>query len=180
MKALLIVDLQNDFCPGGALPAPEGDKIVPIVNDLMDKFSIILASKDYHPKDTVHFDKWPPHCVAGTRGAEFHPALQASRIKQIFLKGTGNADDGYSSFEATNEDLFRFLHSQNVTDLYIVGLTTEYCVRSTVLDAIKGGFKTFVVADAIEGVKQHEGDVEKALQEMRSAGAQLISSDQIS
>src|SRR5277367_3833051 len=131
MKALLIVDVQNDFCPGGTLAVPEGDKVVPVINQLMDQFPIVVASKDWHPKDTVHFQKWPPHCVQGTKGAEFHPGLDASKVQKIFLKGNHNKDDGYSAFEATNDNLAAFLKKKEVTDLYIVGLATDYCVKAT-------------------------------------------------
>lgn len=109
MKALFVVDLQNDFCPKGTLPAPKGDSIVPVINKLMAKFDLVLASKDWHLKNTVHFKKWPAHCIQGTEGASFHPALNANRISKIFLKGTDNIDDGYSAFDATNENLANYL-----------------------------------------------------------------------
>lgn len=205
MKALLVVDVQIDFCPGGALPAPNGDMIIPTINDLMEKFPVVVASKDYHPKDSLHFEKWPPHCVAGTEGAEFHPKLDTEKIEQqykgkkdrkdrekkfprqkkadkidkVFLKGTGKADEGYSAFHATNDDLEKFLKAKNVTELYITGLTTEHCVKHTALDAVKNNFNTYVVTDAIAGVKEHEGDEEKALGEMKKAGVKLITSNQI-
>jgi nicotinamidase/pyrazinamidase len=179
MKALLIVDVQNDFCPGGTLAVPNGDKIVPIVNQMMDSFPLVIASKDWHPKDTVHFKKWPPHCVQNTPGADFHPKLNASRIKKIFLKGTRNKDDGYSAFEATSADLGEFLRKENVTDLYVVGLATDYCVKASALDADKNGFETFVVEDAVTAVNVKPGDGEKALEEMAHAGVTLINSSEI-
>ena len=104
-RALLIVDVQNDFCPGGALPAPTGDKVVPVINKIIDKFSNIVASRDWHPKVTVHFNKWPEHCVQNTKGADFPKELNKEKFDQIFEKGTRNIDDGYSAFEATNVDL---------------------------------------------------------------------------
>ena len=206
MRALLIVDVQIDFCPGGALPAPNGDIIIPTINELMKKFPLVVASKDYHPEDSLHFEQWPPHCVAGTEGAEFHPKLDTYRIEQqyrgkkerknrekkfprgkqgdnidkVFLKGTGKADDGYSAFQAQNDDLDKFLKAQDVTDLYITGIATEYCVKHTALDAVKHNFNTYVVTDAVAGVQKEEGDEEKALQEMKKAGVKLISSNQIS
>ena len=180
MKALLIVDVQNDFCPGGTLAVPEGDKVVPVINSLMDSFPLVIASKDWHPKDTVHFKKWPSHCVQNTPGADFHPKLNASKIKRIFLKGTRNKDDGYSAFEATSADLGEFLRNEEVTDLYIVGLATDYCVKATALDADKVGFETFVVEDAVAAVNKKSGDGEKAQKTMAHAGITLINSSEIS
>ncbi len=103
--ALLIVDVQNDFCPGGALPTPQGDIVVPVINKLMDKFDLILASRDWHPEDTIHFNRWPVHCVKESHGADFPAVLKREKIIQIFEKGTGSKDDGYSAFEATNKNL---------------------------------------------------------------------------
>src|SRR5690606_19482878 len=108
-KALLIVDVQNDFCPGGALAVKDGDKVVPVINGIIDKFDLVLASKDWHPVDSVHFEKWPVHCVQNTYGADFHPDLQTDKIDRVLLKGTQNKDDGYSAFEATNVSLADFL-----------------------------------------------------------------------
>ena len=179
MKALLIVDVQNDFCPGGTLAVPEGDKVVPVINRMMGSFPLILASKDWHPKDTVHFKKWPPHCVQDTKGADFHRSLDTSKIHKIFLKGTRNKDDGYSAFEATSADLSQFLRDQGVTDLYVAGLATDYCVKATALDADKNGFETFVVEDAVAAVDVKPGDGAKALKEMAHAGVTLIRSDEI-
>ena len=132
--ALLIVDVQNDFCPGGALPTPQGDIIVPVINKLMEKFSLIIASRDWHPEDTIHFNHWPVHCVKESHGADFPADLKRENIIQIFEKGTGSKDDGYSAFEATNKNLGGYLKEKEVDELYIVGLTAEYCVKSTVLD----------------------------------------------
>lgn len=179
MKALLIVDVQNDFCPGGALAVPEGDKVVPVINRLMPLFPLVIASKDWHPKDTVHFKKWPPHCVQGTKGAEFHPSLDASKVQKTFLKGTRNKDDGYSAFEATSEDLAAFLNGKGVTELYVTGLATDYCVKASALDADKLGFETYVVEDAVAAVNVKPGDDKKALETMRKAGVILIDSSEI-
>ena len=174
MKALLIVDVQNDFCPGGALAAPGGDKVVPVINLLMEHFDIIVASRDWHPEESVHFNKWPVHCVENSFGAAFHPDLNTNNIQQIFLKGTGNRDDGYSAFEATNVNLKEYLKQRNVNDLYIVGLATEYCIKESALDAVKNGLHTFVIMEAIRGVHQHEGDEEKALKEMELKGVKFL------
>src|SRR5690606_41612447 len=114
MKALIIVDLQNDFCPGGALAAPKGDQIVPTINKLMGKFDLVVASKDWHPEDSVHFEKWPVHCVRQTPGAEFHPKLQTSKLDMVILKGTNDKDDGYSAFEATNKVLANYPNEKRI------------------------------------------------------------------
>jgi len=179
MKALLIVDLQNDFCPGGALPAPNGDQIVPIINTLMDRFDLIVASKDWHPEASVHFEKWPVHCVRETRGAAFHPDLQERKINKVFLKGTGNKDDGYSAFEATNVDLKAYLHQHKITRLYICGLTTEYCIKASAIDAQKAGLKTYVIEDAVMGVEQNQGDAAEAMQQMKAKGIQMVNSSSV-
>ena len=179
MRALLIVDVQNDFCPGGALAAPRGNEVVPVINKLIDEFDLVVASKDWHPVETVHFNKWPKHCVQGTTGAEFYPDLDSQKIDKVFVKGTRNVDDGYSAFEATNEDLAGYLKNQGVDEVYVTGLATEYCVKSTVLDALKNHFKVFVIKDAVEGIYQQEGDVKAAFKEMENAGADLITSSEI-
>lgn len=174
MRALLVVDVQNDFCPGGALAVPQGDKVVPVINRLMDHFDLIIASKDWHPPQTVHFQKWPVHCVQNTQGAEFHPDLQSSKIEQVFFKGTGNKDDGYSAYEATNLDLGKYLKAKGVTELYVTGLATDYCVRASALDAVRNGFTTYVVTDAVEAVNVQPLDDEKALDEMKREGVKLV------
>lgn len=179
MKALLIVDVQNDFCPGGALAVPEGDKAVPVINRLMDKFPVIVASKDWHPASSVHFNHWPPHCMQNTKGAEFHPMLHSDKIHQVFLKGTRDKDDGYSAYEATNLDLNEYLVSQGVTDLYVTGLATDYCVKASAIDAAKMGFRTFVVTDAVSAVNVQADDGQKALELMKAAGVTLVDSSQV-
>jgi nicotinamidase/pyrazinamidase len=179
MKALLIVDVQKDFCPGGTLAVPDGDKVVPVINSILGAFPLVIASKDWHPKDTVHFKKWPPHCVQDTPGADFHSKLDTSKLKKIFLKGTKNKDDGYSAFEATNADLVEFLRKEGVEDLYVVGLATDYCVKATALDADRYGFETFVVEDAVAAVNVKPGDGEKALKAMAHAGITLITSEEV-
>ncbi len=176
-RALFIVDLQRDFCPGGALGIATADKVVPVINELMDKYDIILASKDWHPYQTVHFDKWPVHCVAETSGAEFHEDLNSHKITHLFLKGTHNKDDGYSAFEATNDDLDAYLKQHGITDLDVCGLATDFCVKATVLDALRNGYTVRVVTDAVDAVNLQSGDDEKALSEMSAAGATLITSE---
>jgi nicotinamidase/pyrazinamidase len=179
MKALVIVDLQNDFCPGGALSTPYGDKIVPVINRIMDQFPLVLASKDWHPGDSTHFEIWPVHCVANTRGAELHPNLNQEKIQDILLKGTSGKDDGYSAFEATNIDLVSYLKSKGVKQLFVTGLTTEYCVKATALSSLQHGFETYLVTDAVEGVRAKEGDVETALEEMKQKGVKMITSSEV-
>lgn len=179
MKALLLVDIQNDFCPGGALPAPQGDRIIPVVNKLLDKFPYVYASQDWHPPDTVHFQKWPTHCIKDTWGAKLHTELKRDKIDKILLKGTGNKDDGYSAFEATNINFEEHLKQNKIDELYIAGLTTEYCVLNSAIDAMQKGFKTYVIQDAIEGVRQKETDVEKAIESMKQAGVRLIRSEEL-
>lgn len=179
MKALLIVDVQNDFCMGGSLAVPDGEKVVPVINKLMERFNIIIASKDWHPERTQHFDKWPVHCVQNSFGAAFHPQLDDEKIQQVFLKGTGAEDDGYSAFEATNINLEQFLRDHKVDDLYISGLATDYCVLSSALDAHKKGFNVLVIEDAVRGVDVVKGDSERAIEEMKHMGIVFIHSDQV-
>ncbi len=180
MKTLLIVDVQNDFCPGGALAVNDGDQVVPVINEIMDKFDLVIASKDWHPEDTVHFEIWPVHCVRNTKGAEFHPDLNAVKIDQVFLKGTGNQDDGYSAFEATNVSLDQFLKHREIDELYVAGLATDYCVKASAIDASIHGMRTYIITDAVKAVNLEAGDDTKAFQEMKEAGCRLITTDEIS
>ena len=180
-RALILVDIQNDFCPGGSLAVREGDRVVPIVNELQKHFDLVVATKDWHPQGHSSFEAlWPPHCVQGTRGAEFVPALDTSRIARTFLKGTDMEVDSYSGFfdnehrRATG--LGDYLKAQGVTDVVIVGLATDYCVKYTALDALALGFNTTVVRDACRGVEVNAGDTERALAEMKEAGARIVES----
>ncbi len=180
MQALLIVDVQNDFCTGGTLEVKEGELVVPVINNLIPRFPMVVASMDWHPVGSMHFNKWPPHCVRQTPGADMHPGLNMDMIEKIFLKGTEGKDDGYSAFEATNMNLEHFLKGREVTDLYIAGLATDYCVKETVLDAINAGFNTFVFADAIRAVNVNPEDGQKAIETMAQAGAKFIASSDFS
>jgi len=173
---LLIVDVQNDFCPGGTLAVAGAEDIIPRINRLMEKFDVILASRDMHPEGSRHFEKWPVHCVAGTRGADFHPGLHTGNITFLLEKGTSGEDDGYSDFESTNADLKGLLDKNGITQLYVCGLATDYCVKETVLDALKHSFKTFVLTDCIKAVNVSPGDGENALKEMKEKGAALVTS----
>ncbi|HUI32406.1 MAG TPA: isochorismatase family protein [Dysgonamonadaceae bacterium] len=173
-KALLIVDVQNDFCPGGSLAIKEGNDIVPVINELMDKVDVVITTQDWHPEGSTHFEDWPVHCVADTKGSELNPKLDKQKIDQKVLKGTRDDNHGYSAFDATNISLEDYLKEQDVGSLYVVGLATDYCVRASALDALKLGFHTYVVTDAIAAVNLKEGDGKKALQEMYKAGGILI------
>jgi nicotinamidase/pyrazinamidase len=179
MKALIIVDVQVDFCPGGMLASPDGDKVVPVINKLIDNFDIILASRDWHPAKTAHFKKWPVHCVRNSHGAEFHPQLNSDKIQQQFLKGTENKDDGYSAFEATNKNLDDYLKEHDVNELYVSGIATEYCVKETAFDSLNYGYKTWVIEDAIAGVRLKPDDEQGAKDEMKKAGIRFVNSTQI-
>lgn len=145
----------------------------------MDGFSVIVASKDWHPHETVHFKKWPVHCVHNSRGAEFHPGIRSERIQQVFLKGTSNKDDGYSAYEATNLDLEKYLRERGVDELYVTGLATDYCVLASALDSVRKGFKTYVVDDAVAAVNLKPSDGERAIREMEIAGVSVISSKDV-
>lgn len=176
MKGLMIVDVQQDFCPGGALATPYGDKVVPVINKLMPGFNLVIASRDWHPPGSVHFEKWPVHCVRNTPGAAYHPDLDTRKFDVELVKGTNDKDDGYSAFEATNIPLAETLRRKNVDELFVCGLTTEYCVKETVLAALREGFTTYLIEDATEAVLANPGDPKKAIEEMREAGAIIVKS----
>jgi nicotinamidase/pyrazinamidase len=173
--ALLIVDPQVDFCPGGALAVPDGDTIFPAVNRAATRLPLVVASRDWHPANHISFQGrggiWPVHCQAGTRGAEFHPALDASHLDRVFSKGTDAEQEAYSAFDGTG--LADWLREHGAHRLFVAGLATDYCVRASVLDARKEGFEVVVLEDAIGAVEVKPGDGERAMAEMRSAGATL-------
>ena len=184
-KALLIVDVQNDFCPGGALGVPEGDKIVPSINKYIKIFSKnklpIFATRDWHPIKTKHFKDfggvWPVHCIQNTRGAQFHPKLRLPKETILLYKGICPEKDGYSAFEAENENglaFFSLLKRLGVEEIYISGLATDYCVKFTTHDAIGAGFKVKILLDAIKGVNLKPNDSENAIREMVKIGAKKI------
>jgi len=198
MNTLLLVDIQNDFLPGGALAVPEGDKIVPEANRLQTQFDLVVAVQDWHPPNHGSFAPnhpgkrpgdvidlnglaqilWPIHCLQNTRGAAFAPGLDTSRIAQVFRKGTDPGIDSYGAFfdnghrKATG--LEAFLKARKVTDLYIAGLATDYCVKFTVLDAVALGFQPYVIQNACRGVNLKPEDVAEAYAEMKKAGATLL------
>jgi nicotinamidase/pyrazinamidase len=179
--ALLIVDPQVDFCPGGALPVPGGDQIFPAVNRAAERFSVVVASRDWHPANHISFQArggpWPVHCQAGTPGAEFHPALDATHVQKVFSKGTEPGVEAYSAFEGTG--LAGWLRAHGVDRLFVAGLATDYCVRASVLDARGEGLDVVVLEDAIGAVEVQPGDGARALAEMQRAGASLARSDEL-
>lgn len=185
--ALLVVDVQNDFCPGGALGVPDGDAIIPRVNRTVALFERrglpILFTRDWHPRHTKHFKEfggaWPPHCVQGTKGARFHPDVQVPKGALILSKGTDPEQDSYSAFQASTDrgrDLESTLHELDVDELFICGLATDYCVRATALDGLRRDLTVRVLRDAIRGVDLKPGDSEMAIKEMRVHGARFSAS----
>lgn len=139
----------------------------------------MVSSQDWHPDDSLHFQKWVQHCISNTKGADFHPDLNTEKIDLKLLKGTQNKDDGYSAFEATNASLSTYLHERRTQNLYVCGLATDYCVKATALDAVNLGFHTYVITDAIAAVNVHARDDKKALQEMYVNGCVLVTSDEV-
>lgn len=178
-QALIVVDVQNDFCPGGALAVPHGDEVVAPLNELIDEFlergDPVYKSRDWHPPTTKHFQAyggaWPVHCVQNTEGAEFHPALRDDPRIEVISKGLGDTDC-YSAFDET--DLDSQLHKAGVDEVVVGGLATDYCVKNTVLDALKRGYKVKAVEEAMRPVELQPGDGERAIEEMRAAGAKII------
>ncbi len=203
MKALILVDLQNDFMPGGALAVEEGDEVVAIANYLAPRFDLVVATQDWHPANHGSFASshpgkkpgdqiklngidqilWPNHCIQNTTGAEFHPNLHHKSINRVFQKGTNLNIDSYSGFYDNNRQastgLTLWLKEQRVDQVYIMGLATDYCVKFTALDSLKEGFKTFLITDGCRGVNLNSGDVALALSQMSEAGVNLISSREI-
>ncbi len=203
MKALILVDLQNDFLPGGALAVHDGHAIIPIVNRLQAAFEIVVATQDWHPPEhksfaahhpgKKHFDQvelngqpqtlWPVHCVQNTPGAELSPALHRQRIAKTFPKGTHHEIDSYSAFFDNHHrhatGLGDWLKAQGVTEVFVCGLATDYCVKFTALDAVKLGFKTHLILDASRGVGLKPGDVKDAVEEMAKAGVIVTDSESV-
>ena len=181
-KALLVVDVQNDFCPGGALGIHGGHKIIPILNKCIKFFekenSPIIVTRDWHPKVTKHFEQfggvWPEHCVEGSLGAMFHPDLEFPKDALVMSKGMDPEKDSYSAFHAIDSSgtaLTNLLKLFGVTEIYIGGLATDYCVKYSALDALKAGLEVFILTDAVAGVNLLPEDSRLALQEMVSRGA---------
>lgn len=203
MRALILVDIQNDFLPGGALEVPGGDKIIPLINHLQPFFQLVVATQDWHPADHGSFAAnhpgttvgdlvdlngltqvlWPVHCVQGSEGAALSQELDATRIRKIFVKGTDSGIDSYSGFfdnghrKATG--LENYLRDQQVDEVFIVGLAADYCVKFTALDSRASGFKTYVVTDATRGVNLSTNDTREAFSQLEAAGIHLISSAEV-
>src|ERR687889_2814732 len=184
-RALIVVDVQNDFCPGGAPAVERGDEVVEPLNRLIEEFlsrgEPVYKTRDWHPPTTKHFaaygGTWPAHCVQGTRGAEFHPNLSDDPRVRVVSKGLGD-EDNYSAFDGTTlaEDLRR----EGVSEVWVGGLATDYCVKNTVLDALRAGFRGRALADAMRPVNLQPGDDRRALEEMRAAGAEVVQGFEIS
>ncbi|HEV2692569.1 MAG TPA: bifunctional nicotinamidase/pyrazinamidase [Verrucomicrobiae bacterium] len=203
MKALILVDIQNDFLPGGALAVRDGDAIIPTVNRLQAAFPLVVATQDWHPANHGSFAAnhpgksaftqidlnglsqtlWPVHCVQGTPGAELAPGLQRDRIAKIFPKGTDAGIDSYSGLfdngQRKSTGLGEWLKGQGVTEVFVCGLATDYCVKFTALDAARLGFKTHFIEDASRGVNLQSDDVKNSMAEMRRAGIVINQSSDI-
>ncbi|GLI57532.1 nicotinamidase/pyrazinamidase [Propionigenium maris DSM 9537] len=203
MRGLLVVDVQNDFCQGGALEVKQAEEIIPVVNELIDRFTdrgeVVVATMDWHPADHGSFASnsggkvgemgdlcgisqiwWPDHCVQNTHGAELHPELRF--VQDKIHKGTNSKVDSYSGFYSASReetDLDQFLKERKVDTLYVVGLATDYCVKFTVMDALKLGYKVYLVADGCRGVNLSPSDSDDAIREMREGGAVIVSSRDI-
>ena len=203
MKALILVDLQNDFCPGGALAVKGGDQVIPVANELQKKFDLVFATQDWHPKDHGSFASnhpgkkpgdrvdlfgieqilWPDHCVQGSQGAQFVLKLDTKKIARVFQKGTDKTIDRYSTFfdngHRKSTGLENFLKEKNVDEVYLAGLATDYCVKYSALDAAKLGLKTNVIIDACRGIDLKPGDIDHAIEEMRRSGVRIVHSKDI-
>jgi nicotinamidase/pyrazinamidase len=203
MNALIIVDLQNDFLPDGALPVPHGDEVIPLVNELQSCFDVVVATKDWHPSDhgsfaAIHKGKkpgdriildgieqilWPVHCVQNTHGAEFAPSFDTSRIAHVFHKGTDPTIDSYSTFfdnaHRRHTGLAHYLDKCGIKDIYLMGLALDYCVKYSTLDARHLGLNTYVIVDGCRGIELKPGDIARALEEMKRAGAVLLKSGEL-
>jgi nicotinamidase/pyrazinamidase len=203
MNALILVDLQNDFLPGGALAVPHGDEVIPLADELQRHFDLVVATKDWHPPDHGSFaanhpgkkpgDRiildgieqilWPVHCVQNTDGAEFAPLFDTSRIDHIFHKGTERNIDSYSTFfdnaHRRHTGLAHYLEKRGIKEIYLMGLALDYCVKYSTLDAMQLGLKTYVIVDGCRGIELEPGDIARALDEMKHAGAILLKSSDL-
>ena len=185
LDALIVLDVQKDFCRGGALAVPDGDKVVPVINRLQDLFTTVFFTRDWHPPGHVSFSanpefkdgSWPRHCLAGSDGAAFHPQLKVPLYAKVIDKATRKDRESYSAFDAV--DLADDLRSQQIDRLFIAGLATSYCVKFTVLAGLKEGFRMVVIADACRGIDVPAGAVQQALDEMADAGALVVNSNQL-
>lgn len=203
MRALILVDIQNDFLAGGALEVPDGNAVIPVANALQAHFPLVVCTQDWHPADhqsfaTQHSGRqpgdqieigglpqtlWPDHCVQGTPGAEFAQDLERGRVEQVFRKGTDRNIDSYSTFfdntHRKDTGLGDFLRAKGVDEVWLMGLATDYCVRFSALDALQLGFRTHVIADGCRAVDLLEGDGERALAEVAEAGARITYAERV-
>jgi nicotinamidase/pyrazinamidase len=182
--ALIVVDVQNDFCPGGALAVKDGDQVVPVLNRYINQFAKaglpIFATRDWHPEETTHFNTyggpWPPHCIQGSKGAQFHPGLKLPPDTVIISAGIGSDEDGYSGFLGIDDrgaKLVDLLRQRSIERIFVGGLATDYCVKHTVLDGLRERFKVVLLTDSVRGVNLQPGDSERAIAEMLDAGAEI-------
>ncbi len=202
-SVLVVVDVQNDFCPGGPLEVKDGDSIIPLINRLMPMFPLVVATQDWHPAGHVSFasnhpgDKpfdtiqvggislvlWPDHCVQGTRGADFHPSLENIHFRLILRKGTTPTLDSYSAFSENDKKtltgLSSYLEGMGVQDVYLCGLATDVCVFHSAMDSVRLGFRTFLIQDAARGVDVPERSLARAIQDMKASGVRLIESAEV-
>jgi len=203
MNALIIVDLQNDFLPGGALAVPHGNEVIPLANELQQRFELVLATQDWHPPnhgsfaanhrgkkpgDRIMLDGieqilWPVHCVQNTNGAEFAPSFDTSRIAHIFHKGIDPKIDSYSTFfdnaHRRETGLADYLKKRAINEIYLMGLALDYCVKYSTLDARQLGLNTYVIVDGCRGIELEAGDIERAIDEMKRVGAVLLQSSEL-
>lgn len=199
--ALILVDIQLDFCPGGKLAVPGGDEIVSLANKLQSYFTLVVATQDWHPADHMSFASnqpghkigdiikvngisqmlWPDHCVQKSEGVKFHPALDLSKVNKIVYKGVDRTLDSYSAFfdnaHLRTTGLTDYLREQGIEDIYIMGLATDYCVKFSCLDAVREGFNVFIIEDACRGIDITPGDVDKAIFDMKKAGVKVVTTD---
>ena len=204
-NALIVVDVQNDFCEGGALEVKNGNEVIPVINKLVNskKFDFIIATQDWHPRNHKSFASnhknknvydvielngimqvlWPDHCIQRTKGARFHSELNLGKKYYVFKKGKNPNIDSYSGFyendHKTSTGLAEFLKKNNIETVYITGLATDYCVKFTAIDSVREGFKTFVIKDAVKGVNINKDDSKKAFNEMKDKGCKIITSKRI-
>jgi nicotinamidase/pyrazinamidase len=204
MKALILVDIQNDFLPGGALPVKRGDEVIPVANKVSGQFELVVATQDWHPRDHGSFAAnhpgkkpggvidlnglsqvlWPVHCVQGTPGAAFGPGLDVSRVARVFQKGVDPGIDSYSGFydngHRRSTGLGEYLRGRGVDEVLVMGLATDYCVKFTALDAVEHfGLKTTLIEDGCRGINHRPGDIDAALTEMREAGVRVVQSNDL-
>ncbi len=193
-----MIDLQNDFCAGGSLPVPRGEDVIPLANQLQAHFDLLIATKDWHPENHTSFASnhpmheigdvieagginqvlWPDHCVQNSKGAEWHPKLETQAIDQVFFKGTDPNIDSYSAFfdnkHLRSTGLANYLQNNQVEDIYMMGLATDYCVKFSSLDAARLGFHVYVIEDGCRGIELNPGDIQHSLQEMQKAGVKIV------